>query len=84
MYTVTIAARISSDSFASEFSNARAVPWKVGSMLAGMPRLRGRLPDMLDGRAQRSARRQVEGKRHHRELALMIDRDRSRDRARRA
>ena len=25
------------DSLASEFSKARAVPWKVGSMLAGIP-----------------------------------------------
>ncbi len=34
---MTIAARIRIDSLASEDSNACAVPWKLGSMLAGMP-----------------------------------------------
>src|ERR1700688_3541008 len=38
MYTVTMAARIRIDSLASDDSNAWAVPWKVGSMLAGMPK----------------------------------------------
>src|SRR5579864_3560354 len=33
-----MAARISSDSFASDDSKARAVPWKLGSTLAGIPR----------------------------------------------
>src|ERR1700720_2376967 len=37
MYTVTMAARIRIDSLASDDSKAWAVPWKLGSMLAGMP-----------------------------------------------
>src|ERR1035437_3106195 len=37
-YTVTQAARIRINSLDSDDSNARAVPWKLGSMLAGMPR----------------------------------------------
>ena len=80
MYTVTIAARIRSDSLASEFSNARAVPWKVGSMLAGMSRSLVACSDVLHRRAERGARRQIERKRHHRELALVVDGDRRRNR----
>jgi hypothetical protein len=36
MYTVTSAARISSGSFDSEFSNDAAVPWNDACRLAGM------------------------------------------------
>ena len=41
-----------STSFASEDSNARAVPWKLVSMLAGMSRALRGLLDMLDRGAQ--------------------------------
>src|SRR5215472_7005341 len=38
MYTVTMAAWIRVSSFAEEDSKARAVPWKLVSTLAGIPR----------------------------------------------
>ena len=37
MYTVTMAARMSTGSFEMEFSKAAAVPWKLATMLAGIP-----------------------------------------------
>ncbi len=73
MYTVTMAARIRRDSLASDDSNAWAVPWKLGSMLAGMPRSLRSLLNMFDRRAEGSARSQIKGKSNHRELALVIN-----------
>ena len=74
MYTVTMAARIRSDSLASEDSNAWAVPWKLGSMLAGIPS--SGVTSLMSGPPCRATpRSQIEGKRHHRKLTLMVDRD---------
>ena len=73
---MTSAARISSASFESEFSNEAAVPWKSACKLGGKFRFLADLVDVVDGRAQRGVGRQVEGDRDRRELALVIDGER--------
>ena len=73
---MTSAARISHGSFASEFWNAAAVPWKLVWMLAGMPISCSACSIALRCFAQRHAGRQIERKRHHRKLSLVIDRER--------
>ena len=73
---MTSAARISIGSLASEVWKAAAVPWKLAWMLAGKPISCSACWIAFDGLAQRDARRQVERQRHHRELALVIDRQR--------
>ena len=70
-----MAARIRIDSLASDDSNAWAVPWKLGSMLAGMPSSCVTCLICSNRRAQRRSRSQIKGKRHHRELALVVDRN---------
>ena len=76
MYTVTIAARISKGSLDKRILKSRRRALKAGVNAGRKIDVLLRLLDGLGGVAQRDSRRQIERKRHHRELSLVIDRQR--------